>query len=115
MTLATQSEGCVADERTHPLHVAEEDGGLWRFDARPAGGTTPIRMAAADGSHIAADTEGVAIAAEGPGNGGYLLVSIQGDNAYAVYRLRDDRYNGPLPHRPRQFGVRPRRPMASLP
>eukprot|EP01035_Chromulina_nebulosa_P060134 gene60134-82277_t len=90
MKLATQSEGCATDERTHRLYVAEEDVGLWRFDASPAGDTAPIRIAAADGDQIVADTEGVAIAADGPGNGGYLLVSSQGDNAYAVYRLADD-------------------------
>ncbi len=94
MKLATQSEGCAADERTHRLYVAEEDVGLWRFDATPGGATTPVKMASADGYQIVADTEGVTIAAEGPGDGGYLLVSSQGDNAYAVYRLSDDSYVG---------------------
>ncbi|WP_353205437.1 phytase [Sphingomonas sp.] len=94
MKLATQSEGCAADERTHRLYVAEEDVGLWRFDARPEGATTPIKIAAADGYQIVADTEGVTLATEGPGNGGYLLVSSQGDNAYAVYRLSDESYLG---------------------
>lgn len=94
MKLATQSEGCVVDERTHRLYVAEEDVGLWRFDARAGGSTTPVRIAAADGVQIVADTEGVAIAAEGDGTGGYLLASSQGDNAYAVYRLSDESYVG---------------------
>jgi len=94
MKLATQSEGCATDERTHRLYVAEEDVGLWRFDARPGGDVAPVRMASADGYQIVADTEGVTIAAEGPGDGGYLLVSSQGDNAYAVYRLSDDSYVG---------------------
>lgn len=94
MKLATQSEGCVVDPRTHRLYVAEEDVGLWRFDARPEGSTQPVRVAAADGQGIVADAEGVAIAAEGPDDGGYLLVSSQGDNAYAVYRLADDAYVG---------------------
>ena len=94
LKLATQSEGCVVDARTHRLYVAEEDVGLWRFDARASGATTPIKIAAADGQQIVADAEGVAIAAEGAGNGGYLVVSSQGDNAYAVYALADDRYIG---------------------
>jgi len=94
MKLGTQSEGCATDERTHRLYVAEENVGLWRFDARANGDIKPVRMAAADGQHIVADTEGVTIAAEGKGNSGYLLVSSQGDNAYAVYRLADDRYVG---------------------
>jgi 3-phytase len=94
MKLATQSEGCVADERTHRLYVAEEDVGIWRFDARASGSVAPQRVAAADGAQIVADTEGLTLAAEGPTDGGYLLVSSQGDNAYAVYRLRDDRFVG---------------------
>lgn len=94
MKLATQSEGCVADERTHRLYVAEEDVGLWRFDARPGGSKAAVAMARADGVQIVADTEGVTLAPEGKGNGGYLIVSSQGDHAYAVYRLSDDSYVG---------------------
>jgi 3-phytase len=93
MKLATQSEGCAVDERTHRLYVAEEDVGIWRFDARSTGGTAPVKIAAADGIQIVADTEGVALATEGT-EGGYLLVSSQGDNAYAVYRLKDEAYVG---------------------
>ena len=94
MKLATQSEGCVVDERTHRLYVAEEDVGLYRFGARATDPVEPVKIASADGYQIVADTEGVTLAAEGSGNGGYLLVSSQGDNAYAVYRLADDAYLG---------------------
>ena len=94
MKLGTQSEGCATDERTHRLYVAEEDVGLWRFDARAGGSTAAIKVASADGVEIFADAEGVTIAAEGRGNAGYLLVSSQGDSAYAVYRLSDDSYVG---------------------
>ncbi len=94
MKLATQSEGCAVDERTHRLYVAEEDVGMWRFDARATGSTAPVKIAAADGVQIVADTEGVALAIEGDQDGGYLLVSSQGDNAYAVYRLSDEAYVG---------------------
>jgi 3-phytase len=94
MKLQTQSEGCVADDRTGRLYVAEEDVGVWRFDAAASGSTAGHQIAAADGVRLVADTEGLTIAAEGRGNGGYLLVSSQGDNAYAVYRLRDDAYVG---------------------
>ena len=104
MKLATQSEGCVVDPRTNRLYVAEEDVGLWRFDARAGGPSTPTKIAAADSQQIVADAEGVAIAAEGPGNGGYLVVSSQGDNAYAVYALADDRYVGRFRIMPGAFG-----------
>lgn len=92
MKLATQSEGCVVDPRTARLYVAEEDVGLWRFDARADGPVDPVKIAAADGKHIVADAEGVAIALDGAD--GYLVVSSQGDNAYTVYRLADDSYVG---------------------
>ncbi len=93
MKLGTQSEGCVVDDRTHILYVAEEDVGLWRFDAHATGPTTPTKIAAADARHIVADAEGLAIATIGDRDG-YLLVSSQGDNAYAAYRLSDDGYAG---------------------
>lgn len=92
LKLATQSEGCVVDTRSGRLYVAEEDVGLWRFDARADGPVVPVKIAAADGREIVADAEGVAIA-EGPG-GGYLVVSSQGDNTYAVYALADETYVG---------------------
>jgi 3-phytase len=94
MKLGTQSEGCVVDPRTNLLYVAEEDVGVWRFDARASGPTTPTKVAAVDGRQLVADAEGVALAIEGPGDDGYLVVSSQGDNAYAVYALVDDRYVG---------------------
>jgi 3-phytase len=93
MKLGTQSEGCAVDDRTHRLYVAEEDVALWRFDAGATGSTTPVKIAAADGKQIVADAEGVAIAQIGA-TGGYVLVSSQGDNAYAVYRLEDESYVG---------------------
>jgi len=90
MKLGTQSEGCVVDDRTGIIYVAEEDVGLWRFDP---GSTTPVKIAAADGKQIVMDAEGVALAPIGE-KGGYVLVSSQGDNAYAVYSIPDERYVG---------------------
>jgi 3-phytase len=94
MKLATQSEGCVVDARTARLYVAEEDVGIWRFDARANGSSTPVKLAGVDGKRLVADVEGLAIAAEGAGNGGWLMASSQGDNAYTIYRLADERFAG---------------------
>jgi len=94
MKLATQSEGCVVDPRTARLYVAEEDVGIWRFDARASGSVTPVKLAGVDGKRLVADVEGLAIAAEGAGNGGWLVASSQGDNAYTLYRLADERFAG---------------------
>lgn len=93
MKLATQSEGCVVDDRTGILYVTEEDVGLWKFDAAPDAPVTATALAKADGKEIVMDAEGVALAPEGA-DGGYLLVSSQGDNAYAVYRLPAVTYVG---------------------
>ncbi|MBB4840049.1 3-phytase [Sphingomonas kyeonggiensis] len=93
MKLATQSEGCVADDRTGLLYVGEEDVGVWRFGANPRDALGGEKVIAADGKTLVADVEGVAIAAQGT-RGGYLVVSSQGDSAYGLWRLPDLAYAG---------------------
>ena len=93
MKLGTQSEGCVVDDRTGILYVAEEDVGLWKFDAAPDGPVTATAIAKADGNEIVMDAEGVALTPSGT-DGGYVIVSSQGDNAYAVYKLPEANYVG---------------------
>lgn len=93
MKLGTQSEGCAVDDRTHRLYVAEEDVGLWRFDARASGPVEPVRVGSVDLKQLVDDAEGVAIAPIGE-TGGYVIVSSQGDNAYTLYSLSDDSYVG---------------------
>jgi 3-phytase len=93
LELESQSEGCAADERTGRLYVAEEDVGLWRFEASESSPTAPVLVAPADGRRLVADAEGVAVAPTGA-DGGFLVVSSQGDNAFAVWRLPDERYLG---------------------
>jgi myo-inositol-hexaphosphate 3-phosphohydrolase len=93
MKLASQAEGCVVDDRTGLLYVAEEDVGLWRFDADPAAPGTATPIAQVDGRTLVADVEGLALAPSGR-RGGYLVVSSQGDNAYTLYRLPGVTYAG---------------------
>jgi len=93
MKLASQAEGCVVDDRTGLLYVAEEDVGLWRFDADPAAPATATPIAQVDGRTLVADAEGLALAPSGR-RGGYLVVSSQGDNAYTLYRLPGVTYAG---------------------
>lgn len=82
--LATQTEGCVADPRNGTLYVGEEGAGIWRF---PAGTAQGELVAKVDNRHLVADVEGLAIWTEGA-DGGYLVASSQGDNAYALYALQ---------------------------
>jgi 3-phytase len=91
MKLKTQSEGCVVDDRTGLLYVTEEDVGLWRFDADPSASMKAIELGRANGKQLVADVEGIAIMPIGA-DAGYLIVSSQGDNAYAVYDLKSGAY-----------------------
>lgn len=81
----TQPEGCIADPRTGTLYIGEEDSGIWAIDT--ATGAKRL-VAPVDNKMLVADLEGLAIAPEGK-DGGYLVGSSQGDNAYAVWRLPD--------------------------
>jgi 3-phytase len=83
LRVATQPEGCVVDPRDGTLYVGEETRGIWRF---APGASEGELVAETDGRHLVADVEGLAIWPDGP-DGGFLVASSQGDNAYALYRL----------------------------
>lgn len=82
----SQTEGCVADDEAGVLYVGEEDVGLWRISAEPDGGTTPTSIATVEGNEaLHDDLEGIGLYDLGGGRG-YLVVSSQGDNTFAVFR-----------------------------
>jgi 3-phytase len=88
-SVPTQTEGCIYDPRTGTLYIGEEDVGIWAMFGRGQGGPENRKLVAAiDNKMLVADVEGLAIAPEGT-DGGYLVASSQGDNAYAVFRLPD--------------------------
>ena len=91
--LASQPEGCVADDANGWLFIGEEEAGIWRFDAEPTASTD--RPTAVDrtglgepgGGRLTADVEGLALYAP-PGGGardGFLVASSQGNHTYVVY------------------------------
>ena len=84
--LGTIAEGCVADERTGTLYMNEENIAVWTVGAEPSDPAEPQRLADVDGRVIVADAEGAALLPRGE-TGGWLVVSSQGDNAYAVFDL----------------------------
>jgi 3-phytase len=89
-TVGTQAEGCAADDETGALYVAEEDLGLWRYGAEPAAGSERRQLdSTAEGGHLTPDVEGVGIF-HGRDGAGYLVVSNQGADNYAVYRREGD-------------------------
>jgi 3-phytase len=104
------AEGVVADAEHNTLFVAEEDVGIWRYEAEPAwvltgkaagheemsaseaGGRTLIGQVGRDA--LAADVEGLALYRT-PGGDGYLIASNQGDDTFAVFdRVAPNRYIG---------------------
>jgi 3-phytase len=82
----SQTEGCVADDASGTLFVGEEDTTLWRFDAEPRGSKTGVAVdTVAANPAIKDDIEGMGLYDLGNGRG-YLVVSSQGNDTYAVYR-----------------------------
>ena len=86
----TQTEGCVADDETGALYVAEEDAALWKLGADASAGTARKAIARiADMPALKADLEGIGLYKQ-PNGKGYLVLSSQGDNTYAVFRREGD-------------------------
>jgi 3-phytase len=92
---ATQTEGCVADDETGWLYVAEEDVALWRLNAEPKGPEKRTQVTSvASNPALKDDLEGVSLYLQ-PGGKGYIVVSSQGNNSYAVFaRDGDNPYIG---------------------
>ncbi|HYE46740.1 MAG TPA: phytase [Caulobacter sp.] len=81
-----QAEGCVADDEMGVLYIAEEDTALWRMNAEPKGGDKRVEVASvASNPALKDDLEGVSLYLQ-PGGKGYLVLSSQGNNSYALFR-----------------------------
>lgn len=83
---ATQTEGCVADDETGWLYVAEEDIALWKLNAEPKGPEKRSQVTSvASNKALKDDLEGVSLYLQ-PGGKGYIVLSSQGNNSYALFR-----------------------------
>ncbi len=102
--VGTQVEGCVADTANGWLYIGEECVGLWRYPLPGYGHIEegPARtlvdvvrgpLGGKDGGNLARDVEGVSIW-EGPGRSGWIVVSCQGEDRYAVYSRETGVYVG---------------------
>jgi len=83
--LATQTEGCVVDDVAGKLYIGEEARGVWRFDLDPASVAPGLLIAAAPSEALKPDVEGVTLLRDGART--FLIVSSQGDSAFAVWRI----------------------------
>ncbi len=79
--VASQPEGCVADDRSERLFLGEEKTGVWTLAARADQPSAMQRVLSA-GKELRADVEGMAI--YHGARGAYLVVSSQGDSSYVV-------------------------------
>ncbi|MFC3712310.1 phytase [Sphingoaurantiacus capsulatus] len=86
--IGSQSEGCVIDDRAGRLYVGEEMKGVWRYALDPAAGNDRLQVGTADGKQLVTDVEGVTLMRDGEVT--HLVVSSQGDSAFAVWRVDGD-------------------------
>lgn len=88
--IPSQPEGVAADDELGLLYVGEEDGGVWRFDADPAAATSGTLIDRVGSACLPVDdVEGISVYRSGPGTG-WVVVSAQGVNRYALYPRRPD-------------------------
>lgn len=97
--MSSESEGCVVDDQRGRLYIAQEDVGLWRFNAEPtvSPNGTLIDEVQPNG-HLAADVEGVTLAETG-GLDGYVIASAQNianprHSYFVVYHRGSNAYVG---------------------
>ena len=81
--VASQPEGCVADDTHARLFIGVEAEGVYVLDARTNASAEMTLVAPVDGDRLVADVEGLALFEEG--GEGLLVVSSQGNNTYAVF------------------------------
>lgn len=85
----SQPEGCVVDDVSETIYYGEEELGVWKRSARPDYESDASLLASISESALVADIEGMAIYRVGESNG-YLVVSSQGDNSFALFDLEGD-------------------------
>lgn len=87
LALESQAEGCVADDPEGVVYIAEEEVGIWQFEAEPNAGANGTLIAGTDGGSLAPDVEGLALAAYADGSG-FLVASSQGEDRFDVFDRR---------------------------
>jgi 3-phytase len=107
-----QTEGMAVDPEFGVLYIGQENVGVWKTSAEPNGDMGPMLIHAVDDNILYADVEGLTIYFANNGTG-YLLVSSQGNNSYAVYtREGDNEYLGSFQLLPRVTLTVPKNLMA---
>jgi len=80
-----ETEGMVSDDETGMLYAANENTGIYKYDAEPNGSTSGELIAATGSNGLTADVEGITIYYAAQGDG-YLIASSQGSNNFIMYQ-----------------------------
>ncbi|WP_298424752.1 phytase [uncultured Kordia sp.] len=91
--VGSQTEGVVADDYHGNLYIGEEEKALWKYDAEPDGISVRKAIVATTDTNMQADFEGVTLYDKGNGEG-YIILSSQGNNSYAVFDRITNAYIG---------------------
>lgn len=86
--IPSKSEGCVVDDETGDIYIAEEAAGIWRFNYQDE--HTSELIIAVDNKQLVPDVEGLALLRHQGEK--LLVVSSQGNSQFPVYRLSDNVY-----------------------
>ena len=81
-SVATQPEGCTADEDTQRLFIGEENAAVWVLGAEP-NDASPMELVSKAGDILTADIEGMEIYNDGKEK--WLVVSSQGNDSYVIF------------------------------
>ncbi len=79
-----KTEGMAGDDDAGKLFLAEENRGLFVYDAEPDGGQARTRIGSTGDSQLAGDLEGVTIY-YAASDKGYVIVSDQGPSRFVVF------------------------------
>lgn len=91
--VGSQTEGMAADDSYGKIYIAEENKGLWCYDAEPNSKTKRKKIISVDAPNMAADFEGVTIYKTNEKKG-FVILSSQGNNSYAVFDRITNQYLG---------------------
>lgn len=87
-TLPSQAEGCVVDDYSGLIYIAEEEAGIWRYPVNAELNPQGELLVKTDGERLAVDVEGLALYSENMRQ--LLFASSQGNDTYAVYDVMND-------------------------
>jgi 3-phytase len=85
--VGSQSEGCVIDDKTGLLYIAEEMRGVWVYDLKQGAAMAKTRrlLASAPSPELTPDVEGLSLMRDAGKT--YLIASSQGDSSFPIWEL----------------------------